>query len=89
MNEEIEKIDSAKEKRSNKHRGHDDQLFNTIDKTPYRGYGFSEVCLLKCSKYQMNHRLLEERIKTVLFDRYLIFHLGSQSLDKIQSPFDW
>ena len=49
MNEEIEKVDSEKDNKSNKnyedrkHNYHGDPLFNTIDKTPYRGYGFTEV----------------------------------------------
>ena len=43
MSEEIEKIDFTKENRSSKQRNHDEQLFKTIDKTPYRGYGFTEV----------------------------------------------
>ena len=41
----MEKIDKAKEdtypERKDKYRGEPD--FATIDKTPYRGYGFSEV----------------------------------------------
>ena len=45
MNENMEKIDKAKEdtypERKDKYRG--EPNFATIDKTPYRGYGFSEV----------------------------------------------
>ena len=49
MNEEIEKIDSEKDSKSDKnnkdqkHHYQGDPLFHTIDKTPYRGYGFTEV----------------------------------------------
>ena len=49
MNEDIEKIDSAKDNNSTEIRGrnkkklNDDKLYATIDKTPYRGYGFTEV----------------------------------------------
>ena len=49
MNEDIEKIDSAKDSRSTanrerqKQKFNDDKLYATIDKTPYRGYGFTEV----------------------------------------------
>merc|ERR1719361_270139 len=48
MNEEIEKIDSEKDNKSDKnsrdkkHNYQGDPLFHTIDKTPYRGYGFTE-----------------------------------------------
>jgi hypothetical protein len=49
MNEDMEKIDSAKDsnsteiRRRNKQKFDDDTLYATIDKTPYRGYGFTEV----------------------------------------------
>ena len=45
----MEKIDSAKDsnsteiRRRNKQKFDDDTLYATIDKTPYRGYGFTEV----------------------------------------------
>ena len=49
MNEDIEKIDYAKDTNSTeglgrkKQRFNDDTTYATIDETPYRGYGFSEV----------------------------------------------
>ena len=50
MNEDIEKIDSAKDNQSTnvyekgKQKRNEDTLYATIDKTPYRGYGVTEVC---------------------------------------------
>ena len=50
MSEEIEKVDTEKDNKDRKHNYHGDPLFNTIDRTPYRGYGFSEVSILRLTK---------------------------------------
>ena len=49
MNDDIDNIDSAKDsnptenRERKKQKFNDDKLYATIDKTPYRGYGFTEV----------------------------------------------
>ena len=50
MSEEIEKVDTEKDNKGRKHNYHGDPLFNTIDRTPYRGYGFTEVSILGLTK---------------------------------------
>ena len=59
MNENMEKIDKAKEdtypERKDKYRG--EPNFATIDKTPYRGYGFSEVIAYSFVAFQFRHGL--------------------------------
>ena len=57
MSEEIEKVDSGKDNKVQKNNYHGDPLFNTIDRTPYRGYGFSEVSILLLTKMTIDSKI--------------------------------
>lgn len=79
MSEEIEKVDSGKDNKDRKHNYHGDPLFNTIDKTPYRGYGFSEVSILLITK--MNIDSNNYKPCTEYLTKIYNFHSGPQPLD--------
>ena len=80
MSEEIEKVDSGKDNKVQKNNYHGDPLFNTIDRTPYRGYGFSEVSIFPLTKI-----IIDSNKTTKPYIKYLTkiynFHSGPKPLD--------